>query len=68
MAHVFLPPSMNADAKSLLKCTMSSALFNATIRSTSSAEYSTDLSTLTISSGPLSLSQTYGSTVSVPLA
>ena len=59
IAHVDLPPSMNAAARSLRKCTTSRDLFKATIKSIVSAEYSTLVSTFFKSAGPLSLSQIY---------
>lgn len=49
---VFSPPSRNAAAKSDLKCTTSTALFNVAINSTSSASYSQSLKTFFNFSGP----------------
>ena len=56
---VYLPPSRKAFAKSDLKWTTSTALFNVTTKSNVSAEYSTESRIFFNGAGPLSLSQTY---------
>lgn len=67
-AHVRCPPSMNADAKSFLKCTTSKHLFKATIKSMTSAAYSTLSKIFFKIGGPCTLSATYCSDDLPPFA